>query len=224
MKNLILSMSLLLCTNLIAQKSGALNSAWHKDSGEDPVPSASEYLYHSKGKFNYYISNNNEYIYLLLTIPDRETQTGILKSGLTIWISMDNKPSKNLGVRYPLGSLNSNSRNITGPDVNSNNISDTDTLISLANTIELVGFISEENRKFPSDNTDNFRGFINIDNDEIMHYLLRMPSAKLPLRNSRNSYGAMPFTLGIEIGSDQNGSKPEYYTIKNIKLASGLNP
>jgi hypothetical protein len=150
---------------------------------------------------------------------DQAFQNLILKSGMTLWIDMNNKEGKKLGVRYPLGSMNSR-RNIAGlPDEKSSSNTNQKDIITQANTIELIGFTGEEERRFPSDNYDNFRGLMNFDANGVLHYLIRMPAIKLPLRNSIDGVGAMPFSLGVQFGSDGNKSDPIW--IKNIKLATG---
>jgi hypothetical protein len=79
--------------------------------------------------------------------------------------------------------------------------------LALANTIELIGFINEEVRHFPSENSDNFRGSVNFDKEGILYYKMVIPIAKLPLRNSKKNNGAMTFALGIEYGLVSTGNK-----------------
>ena len=49
-----------------------------------------------------------------------------------------------------------------------------------------------------------------------------MPITKLPVRNSKDHSGAMPFTLGIDYGPPvpKPPFKPLLLWIKNIKLAN----
>lgn len=196
-----------------------VKSIWQENADENPVTSIIEYSFHQKGRIYYFLSNNNEYVWFLIKTSDEAFQNLILKSGMTLWIDMDNKEGKKLGLRYPLGSMNSRP-NIAGlPDEKSSSKTCPEDIIAQANTIELIGFTGEEERRFPSNNYDNFRGLVNFDANGTLHYLIRMPAIKLPLRNSKDGVGAMPFSLGVQFGSDGNKSDPIW--IKNIKLATG---
>jgi len=205
--------------NLNAQKSKMVKSIWQENADENPDTSFIEYSFHQKGRIYYFLSNNNEYVWFLMKTSDPSFQNMILKSGMTLWIDMDNKEGKKLGVRYPLGSLNSSPKTAALPDEKSISNTNPEDIIAQANTIELIGFIGEEARRFPSDNYDNFRGVVNFDANGTLHYLIRMPAIKLPLRNSKDGVGAMPFSLGVQFGSD--GNKSDHIRIKNIKLATG---
>ena len=67
---------------------------------------------------------------------------------------MDDKTVKKMGIRFPIGSQNQAGRNNNSFAESKINPDGTlATPLSLANTIELIGFISEEERRFPSDNT-----------------------------------------------------------------------
>lgn len=202
----------LICTGLNAQK-GALNLCrWHIS---DKV-AMTDYQLIKKSGIYYFLSNDKENLFVDLKVEDQGVQRKILNEGLTIWINMDEKPVRRMGVRYPTGSQNGNSP---------------------SNTIELIGFISEQERHFPADNPDNFRGSVTYNDGGILYYKLVMPIAKLPVRNSKEGKGAMPFTLGIEYGSPgdlktpgENMNRPpssagphrasELYWINHIKLAT----
>lgn len=187
MKTPLLILSLFVCAGLNAQK-GSLNlSKWHFN---DEIK-ASDYQSINKAKLYFFLSNDNDNIYIDMKVEDPGIQNRILKEGLTIWINMDGKSAKKMGVRFPMGSQNPAGRN---PDGNLG------TPLSLANTIEIIGFTNEEARHFPSENTDNFRGSVKFDREGTLYYKMVMPIAKLPVRNSKEGNGAMPFTLGIEYG------------------------
>ena len=219
MRSITILLSLLLCVNLGAQKSKTVISIWQENADENPDTSFVEYSFHQKGRIYYFLSNNNEYVWFLIKTSDHKVQNAILKSGMTLWIDMDNKEGMKLGVRYPVGSLNQ-TKTAGLPDENNNSNTNPKDFIAQANTIELIGFIGEEARRFPSDNYDNFRGLMSFDANGTLHYLLRMPAIKLPLRNSKDGVGAMPFSLGVQFGSDGNKSDPIW--IKNVRLATGL--
>jgi hypothetical protein len=201
MKYLKLFFLLLLSINSSAQKGKVFISAWQPEAEAAVTIPADKYSYFEKQKLYVNISNNNDIIVVSLRIEDPVVQNRILKEGLTLWLSFDGKLNKVAGVRFPIGSLNAQGRR------NSNlpaNMTDKEgnliTPLSMANTIELIGFTGEEMRIFPSDNADSFRGSIKYDNDGNLNYRLVMPVSKLAIRNAKDGDGAMPFTMGIEYG------------------------
>lgn len=191
-------MLLLISGNIFAQ-SGSLNlSRWHVS---DKVGMSDFHLLR-KAKLYCLISNDNDNIYIDIRADDQVVQNRILREGLTIWINMDGREVKTLGIRFPIGSQNQPVRKNSDLRGNRPNQDESNnTPLSLANTIELIGFINEQERRFPSDNNDNFRGSVRYDANGAFFYRMVMPIAKLPVRNSRGGTGAMPFTLGIEYGS-----------------------
>lgn len=198
MKYYFLIISILLSGSLNAQKRNLNLSCWHLN---DKIES-SDYMPVGKSGLYCLISNDNDNIYVDLKVEDRKIQNRILTEGLTIWINMDGREEKKMGIRFPLGSRNQPGRKKTEHEENSALRAESmENLLSMANTIEILGFISEQQRRFPSENRDSFRGSVKLEEGGKLYYKLIMPLAKLPLRNSRDSHGAMPFILGIEYGS-----------------------
>jgi hypothetical protein len=236
MKSALLIFMVFIFTGLLAQNGNTNLCRWH---GSDN-PELSYYKPVKNSGLLYCMTNDNDNIYIDLKITDPKLQEMILQEGLILWIDMEGKSLKKMGVRYPLGSQNKGSYNITGKsEISKNPEPDGSSLLKMANTIELIGFISEQERRFPSENPDNFRGSIRSDEDRTLHYKMVMPVAKLPVRNSKEGNGAMPFTLGIEYGFPAEVNKPdgklntgrntkdqqpkkgsELHWIKNIKLAT----
>ncbi len=209
--------------NIFSQDGKLFQSPWHeKGYAEGELP-AGKYHFFNKGKLFYTISNDNSNVYVNLLVEDRSVQERILTQGLTVWINMDSRLAREMGVRFPTASKNQAGGDKSGRSGNktNQNIIITDPHF-LPNTIELVGFTSEEERRFPADNADNFRGLLKFGKDNILNYKLVMPVAKLPLRNSKEGGGAMPFTLGIEYGPAKGPSdyKEVLLWIKKIKLAT----
>jgi hypothetical protein len=210
---------------LNAQKGNLIVSRWHAgDKIED-----SDYQLIKKARLYYFVSNDNDNIYIRLKTSERVVQEKILKQGLTVWINMDDKNQAKMGIRYPIGSENQNSNKRR--DKSNNADSDTLSVLSMANTIELVGFISEQERRFPAQNPDNFNGSVKYEQG-IFYYKMVMPIAKLPIRNSRQGNGAMPFTLGFEYGfipqmqsssnssTGSRGGSADLNWINHVKLAT----
>ena len=198
MKSFVWILSLFLCCGLGAQKEN-MNLSYRHTS--DKVE-ASDYQLIRKSKLYYFLSNDNVNIYIDIKVEDHGIQNRILKEGLTIWISMSGKEEKKMGVRFPIGSQNQGTHRKTDHQEN-NSVPDGKPVnpIAMANTIEIIGFTSEQQRHFPSDNHDSFRGSVKYDEAGILYYKLVIPIIKLPLRNTRAGNGAMPFILGIEYGS-----------------------
>jgi hypothetical protein len=222
MKTLLLLLSFLFCITLSAQKGKPSQSIWHEEEDGDKKPSPDKYFCLKKEKACYFISNDFANIYIDMKFTDVLVQNRILKQGMTIWINMDDKQAKKLGVRFPIGSLNPVGRNKPKlPDDNINTEASLMGPLSVANMIELVGFISEEERHFSAENADTFRGSVTYEKGT-MYYKLVMPIVKLPLRNSKDRKSAMPFTLGVEYGLMTVNPEitPVLFWIKNIKLAT----
>ncbi len=204
MKLTFLIFSLFMSVGINAQKGNLNVSKWHLSS----EVKASDYQFINKVKLYCFLSNDDDNIYIDLKIEDAKVQERILKEGLTIWIDMDGKSAKQMGVRYPMGSQNPVGRK--KPDYSENADKQSGSIVNslaLANTIELIGFINEEVRHFPSENADNFRGSVKFDKEGILYYKMVMPIAKLPLRNSKKNNGAMTFAIGIEYGLVSAGNK-----------------
>ena len=236
---------LVISSCLYSQNTKENFSVWQSRDEEEVIIASSDYTCIKKGNFCYFISNNDRFVYLYLKFEDKNLQNIILMEGLTLWVDMDNKDYKKLGIKFPVGMRSSDTqkkpvRNNMNPDV-------VLSPIESANTIELIGFVNENMRRFPAKNADTFSGSVKIGNDGALYYSLAMPVEKLPIRNARNGVGAMPFTLGIEYSkgdiknnkmkaggtevkgrfnarrvADPNKKNPDILTfwIKNIKLAT----
>jgi hypothetical protein len=239
MKSSILILSFFVCSGLNAQKENLNLIRWH---ASDKVE-ASDYQLIRNSDLYCFISNDNDNLYFDVKVKDQGTQNRILKEGLTIWISMDGKEEKKMGVRFPVGSQNQGAHRKTDHQEN-NSVPDGNPVnpIALANTIEIIGFTTEQQRHFPSDNHDSFRGSVKCDEAGILYCKLVIPIMKLPVRNTRAVNGAMPFILGIEYGylpvmnkqAENRGPRPsslfhsgssgssgsKLYWINNVRLAT----
>jgi hypothetical protein len=197
MKSSLLILCFFVCTGLSAQKGNMNPSNWHKGDKAE----LSDFRQVRKTGLYYALSNDNDNLYLDLIIEAKKDQNMILNNGLILWINMEEKAVRKMGIKYPMGSQSQSSRNKsfqTGRDiVPKDNAANP---LSMTNTIEILGFIGERERHFSADNTDNFRGWIKFDETGKLHYRMIMPIVRLPIRNSREGNGAMPFSLGIEYG------------------------
>jgi hypothetical protein len=219
LKSFIFILFFFISLELDAQKGDFNLCKWH--SGDKIADS--EYQLVRKPGMYCFLSNDEDNFYIDIRVEDVPTQNRILKEGLTVWIDMDGNLVRKMGVRFPLGS-------------------EDNPTTSMANTIELIGFITEQERRFPSSNADNFNGLVKFDDEGKLFYRLVMPISKLPVRNSKAGKGAMPLFLGFEYGysaalrrsgeisrqpksskaKSENKSVKEsgLFWIKNIKLAA----
>ncbi len=224
MKQIISFLFLVLCLDLAGQNSKLYLSRWNEEGKPDIITKQAEWTYHKKGRLYYFISNDDSKIFVSLKVQDPAVELRILREGMKLWINMDNKPEKNLGVLFPVGvqtqssgSKKSDQQESGAPEVS------IVTAVSKATTIELIGFKGEE-RRLKAENPDSFTGSVSIDNQGFLLYNMVLPIEKLPVRNSKDGNGAMPFTLGAEYGIVQvKGKKspaPALVWIRSIKLAA----
>jgi hypothetical protein len=207
MKIITALISFFICFNLIAQKGNLVTSNWRENSDEEFIVPSDRYSYFKKGDFYLYISNDDANIYLDMMFKTPAIHNRILKEGLIVWLNMDGKLSKNMGIRFPIGTQGTNE--LHKPTVNVNPDGTIATPISHANKMELIGFKSENSKILAADNAESFRGSVKYDNSGVLHYKMLLPVAKLPLRNSKENNGAMPFALGIEYGTQSSINNPK---------------
>ncbi len=201
MKPTVTIFSLILCTSLSAQK-GNLVSKWIEDGTKETTIAPADYVFNKKSNLYYLFSNDNTNLYVDIKVEDSGVENKILKQGMVIWINMDGKQDKKLGVHFPIGSENRAGRRPNSPDPAFTPDGKPITPLMKANTIELIGFTNEAESRFPADNPDTFKGSIKYDNDGNLIYRLLMPLAKLPVRGAKDGAGALPFNLAIEYGED----------------------
>jgi hypothetical protein len=227
MKPFLLVLCLFSSAGINAQSGKINQSIWHNSDRTE----FSDFRQIRRTGVSYNLSNDNDNLYLDLLIENRDDQNAILNNGLILWINMEEKAQRKMGIRYPMGVQNMGTRNksfqsdrdITQKDKEGNPI-------SMANTIEIIGFIGERERHFSSDNAVNFRGWIKFDEPGKLHYRMVMPIARLPVRNSRDGNGAMPFSLGIEYGfqsdyklSTENRNQSQTYDYQSGGTRNGTN-
>jgi hypothetical protein len=226
MRSLLLIFLLFLCLSGFAQKGNPNESKWHARENI----SNTEYAAIKKSGISYFLSNDNDNLYLELKIEGIDVQNMIIHQGLVLWIDMEGKLRRKLGVRYPIGSQKKLSHSkASQPELATNPDGSPGSPLSMANTIELIGFIGEQVRHFASENPDNFSGSVKYDNNGVLYYKMRLPIAKLPLRNKKEGNGAMPFALGLEYGfKPEAGNQgaaanqpPASYNKKSVSRGSG---
>ena len=193
MKSFLCSVLLLvICSMAGAQKEKAFMSRWHIESDVNSLPEA-EYSSAKKGAVLYCLSNDDRNLCVDMKITETVEQSNILQMGMTIWLNTDGKVRKDIGIRYPVGAKFSRERSqsVLKP-----------TPLSMANTIQLVGFGEPQQSRFPSDNQDNIRGSVKYDNDGNLIYHLTIPFDKIPgLDGAANPDNSDLWSIGIEYGA-----------------------
>jgi uncharacterized membrane protein YgcG len=203
---------LIVCMNLNAQKEKFFASKWRENSPESTPPAASDYVVAKKDVFLYCLSNDDKNIYVDAKITESIEQNKVLQMGLTVWINTDGKSRKLIGVRYPIGAQYSRGQGRRGEGQGNSLVQPSP--LAQANTIELVGFKDVETTRFPSNNPDNFRGFVKYDNDGNLLYSLTIPKSKLPAGGKNKDGSMMPMNLAIEYGAPpaMDSGRPSGYT------------
>ena len=209
MKLIVIISTLIVCVNLSAQKEQAFRSKWLDNSTGTSAPSVSDYLSAKNGAVLYCLSNDDKNLYVNVRFTESIEQAKVLQIGLIVWVNTDGKSRKMTGIRYPIGAKFSGLQD-------QNNAFNQATPLSMANTIELIGFKDVETTRFPSNNTDNFRGFVKYDNDGNLLYSMTVPLSKLPAGSKSSDGKTVPMNLAIEYGAppemgEQSG-RPSGYT------------
>jgi hypothetical protein len=207
MKLTVTIFSLILCTSLSAQK-GNLLCKWIDGGTKETTIAPADYVFNKKSNIYYLFSNDNTNLYVDIKVEDSGIENRILKKGMVIWVNMDGKQDKKLGVHFPIGSETRSARRPNSPEPNFTPEGKPITPLMRANTIELIGFSNEAQSRFPADNPDSFRGSVKYDNDGNLVYKLLIPIAKLPVRSAKDGAGALPFNLAIGYGEDPDASGP----------------
>ena len=208
MKSVSSLLALIVCLNLNAQKDKKVTSNWFEGSPGTLSPAVSNYVSARKGAVLYCIFNDDKNIYFESKITESIDQNKILQMGLTLWVNTDGKSHKINGIKFPVGAKFSREfiRQNAGQQ---NNPLVRVTPLSVANTIQLVGFRDVEEKRFPSDNTDNIRGSVKYDNDGNLLYSLIIPRSKLPAAVKSKDGKDVPITFAMEYGAmPAEGGRP----------------
>lgn len=196
-------MKFILCAVLIAfvcpltnaQREKGESMKWRSGTGESYLIPEENYTSERKGAILYCLSNDEKALYVDMKITESEDQSKILQSGMTVWLNADGKSRKTLGVRFPVGSRYSMNRT-------QNSALNKPSPLSMANTIQLVGFGEGVQSRFPSDNTDNIRGVVKYDEDGNLIYSMVIPVDKLPEAEKTAATDPLNlWTIGIEYGA-----------------------
>jgi hypothetical protein len=197
MKKIFALLSLALCATIYAQKDKSYNNHWRESNNFDIKLHITEFVYSEEGKLFYYISNDNENIYLNLRIYDVDVFQSMMNSGLTTWINMNGKKAKKLGIKYPVGMQKMEKpENKNMPESGATPGGPPSGMMSL-DKLELIGFGDTEKTIISPFANDNFRGSIKFEKNGNTWYELIMPISKLPEMTYKDKNGEASIILGI---------------------------
>lgn len=88
-----------------SQKSDAYQSHWQAgQSPKDGEAFVNKMYSDEKSLFMYYVSNDENNVYIFLMTADRANIQKIMRYGLTTWVNPDGKNKKGLGIQFPVPS------------------------------------------------------------------------------------------------------------------------
>jgi hypothetical protein len=157
------------------------------------------------------VQNDNEYLYLQITVPDRRKQRQIAFQGLTVWLDYQGGDERRFGIHYPLpgdrpmfgerpGSGDGPPERPAGEDIDTAAL----TPVTLSDEIEIIGPMAGEHHRLRMSET---RGvLVKLDNsDGVMRYNVTVPLAD----NGDHLYGIGTHAGGmIGLGIESGGGTP----------------
>jgi hypothetical protein len=218
MKAILFILANFLITCVSAQKIKEYQCFWNGKNADVFQANNKDFKYSEKGMFYYYLSNDQDNIYINLKIFDNNVKQMILRSGITVWINTDGKKNKTMGVKFPVGpqrmrnDISSNPSEKPLPQTNHagmgnqktppglNGGSDIDT-----KSLLLIGFNKSDPVLISNFENGNFRGSINIQK-EYMYYQLILPISKLPVIKKNPNKKKEYFVMGLSHESAQSMS------------------
>jgi len=165
-----------------------------------PLP---DFLYNSDNRIFYIIGNDQDSLFICLKIPDEFQQHEILHGGITLWIDLNDKKNKELGIRFPVGNVQQKhpKDEELSTDVNYRR----NQLIEQLNEIELIGFKEDQDRYIiPCNNPVEIHATIDYDMNGYLFYKLVVPFNKIP-DSTFNSDKL--FSIGIETSGQKDSGQ-----------------
>jgi|WetSurMetagenome_2_1015567.scaffolds.fasta_scaffold81803_2 hypothetical protein len=217
-RSILVILAVCLCAGTFAQKEKAPLITWH-DSVIDNFLSV-PITYSERGKFYYSFTNDEENLYVLLKVFDKDIQRQVLISGFTIWFNMEGKKAKKTGIRYPArdreggpggGGMGNQQMPLTQGQAEGNieamqggmpggqgqmggrNAND----LLITPKIEAIGLSAKGNEFFAVDGTAGYKGSMKFEKDGNLFCQIIIPISKIPPRSEDTKKGADGFLLGI---------------------------
>jgi hypothetical protein len=189
------------CSESHATKDKSYHSHW-RNAEEIRSMLPSEFTYSEKEKLYYFISNDNENIYVNLKIFAPEVQNRLFREGFMVWINHEGKKTKKIGIKYPIPVKTRDRVNNPHPENNPQirggnrpgNVNQQQ--MPFPNRLELKGFDQPGIVEFTSSETNNFRGSINMDRERFLNYELIIPISRIPVAEGKNNK-VKPLVIGF---------------------------
>lgn len=199
MRTLITILFLSVLTNIYAQKDKSVYIQWHNKGTDNLKLLSTDMTFSDKGKFYYYLSNDNENFYVDLRTLDKDVQRQIQFSGLTVWINMENKKTKNTGFRFPARKENGGREmaGMQGQPAPGGFQGGRNMQMPVASDIEIIGFSDSGPAYISSDEPGNIKGTLTLENSGYLVYELVIPLSKLPEKPEKNNNNDELFSIGL---------------------------
>lgn len=157
----------------------------------------------SSEKINYSITNDDQYLYILLETKSPQEQQKIIQGGMTVWVNTkaDKSEAGAVGIGYPLDTRIDHDRQLmqqAQPDRYKNNKPVT---LEDRKTYSLYGFVKDSTGSYDYADDGNPQGVkvrMDYSNDGVLIYEAAIPLSTLyPNHHASSSYAANSVAVGI---------------------------
>jgi len=164
-----------------------ITSSWQKEQYNDVKNiQILDYQYDLNSKIFYFITNDNENIYIHLRTSEKTLQKRVINNGFTVWIDTTAKNKKHLGVKFPLSKKERNYKRSFSSNTNRDN-----NFMNIEDQVLDIELLSFEGKKsstlLPAINTNGIKGNIKFIEDDAMVYRLIIPINKIWKNASTNN-------------------------------------
>jgi hypothetical protein len=203
MKRIIFIVSLIFTTTLYGQKDKTYKCHLHEAGVDDFVSPTAEFEFSEKGKFTYLLSNDNSDLYIGLRIADKNVQRQIQRYGLTVWVNADGKKKKDIGIRYPVVSINAG---YGGRPPQSGGQKPEQS--KMTDSLHLIGFDGVKEKNIANNQAGNIRGSLKTGNNQVLFYELVVPMEILKGIAEKEKSKEFSIILGLSYPEAASGGMP----------------
>lgn len=209
-----------LSTSSFSQKDPSYQCSFQKENSDVFIDKYSDFVFTRKGTYFYYITNDQDNIYVNLRVSNFDAKRLIASTGVTVWINADGKKARKVGIKYPSTPPRRGGGNQAGgpPAQNQRNNQGQAQAgqkppagpAQAQSFITLIGFDKTGDKIIPSGSPGDFRGSITTPKND-MHYQLVIPVSKLPVTinkdpQEKNEY--LVLGIGVEDVEATGGPAP----------------
>jgi hypothetical protein len=201
MKAILLLLLASVFTESYAYKDKSYHSHW-RNAEEIRTMLPSQYTYSEKDKLYYFISNDNDNIYINIKIFSPEVQNRLYREGLEVWFNQEGKKTKKTGIKYPVPTrlMNRGGRPPQGNEQGrGGNFAGNRIPLQPPdqNKLQLLGSKEEEIIEFTPTDNNNIRGSFNMDKEKFLNYELIIPRSKIPVSAGKGGAESKPLMIGF---------------------------